>query len=164
MLARIRGWTCGQRNRIHGLNRREIQAGELLFASLLRERAARQLAELTGKSTYAAIAAAIGHAVPVPLNCYQNGAYWGTPTGWVCFAIAEVDEPLARRLAGGYMEELREGDCCKGRDFGSPWECQHPDASYRQNAVYMTSVPCPPAAFRRLGWTWDRDAGATDVL
>src|SRR5690606_6285043 len=22
-------------------------------------------------------------------NLYQNGAYWGTPTGWVCYAISQ---------------------------------------------------------------------------
>lgn len=211
-----------------------IHTGELLFASLLRERAARQLAELTGKARYADIAATIRRLVPVVfshsggllrastgvsvqpdvwgsafavysgaaegvvresicraladafragtlayrgnirhvlttddfsaqsawerlvgsrvLNRYQNGAYWNTPTGWVCFAIAQVDEPLAKRLAGDYVEELREGDFRKGVDFGSPSECIHPDGNHRQNPVYMTSVTCPLAAFRQLGW------------
>ena len=29
-----------------------------------------------------------------PKNRYQNGAYWSTPAGWVCYAIAQVDEGL----------------------------------------------------------------------
>ncbi len=85
-------------------------------------------------------------------NRYQNGAYWNTPTGWVCYAIAKVNEPLAAQLAGEYIEELREGDFRKGAEFDSPWECIHPDGDYKQNPVYLTSVSCPLAAFRKLGW------------
>lgn len=83
-------------------------------------------------------------------NRYQNGAYWGTPTGWVCYAIAKVDRNLARRLARDYIEELRMGDFRKGPEFGSPWERMHPDGARRKNPVYMTSVTCPLAAFRRI--------------
>jgi len=85
-----------------------------------------------------------------PKNRYQNGAYWGTPTGWVCYSISKVDMELARKLAREYIAELREGDFRKGPDHGSPWECMHPDGNHRQNPVYMTSVTCPLAAFRRL--------------
>ncbi len=86
----------------------------------------------------------------VPKNHYQNGAYWGTPTGWVCYAIAKLDPEAAKQLAADYIAELREGDFRKGPDFGSPWECMHPDGNHRQNPVYMTSVTCPLAAFRRI--------------
>jgi hypothetical protein len=86
----------------------------------------------------------------VEKNRYQNGAYWGTPVGWVCFAIAQVDAESARQLASEYVAELREGDFRKGPEFGSPWECMHPDQNHRQNPVYMTSVTCPLAAFRRV--------------
>lgn len=85
-----------------------------------------------------------------PKNRYQNGAYWGTPTGWVCYAIAQVDVPAAQKLAGAYVAELREGDFRKGPEFGSPWECFHPDGDFRQNPIYMTSVTCPLFAFRRI--------------
>lgn len=83
---------------------------------------------------------------------YQNGAYWGTATGWICYAIAQVDEKLALRLAGEYLKELREGDFRKGTGYGSPWECMHPDGDYKQMPVIMTGVACPLAAFRRLGF------------
>lgn len=85
-------------------------------------------------------------------NRYQNGAYWNTPTGWVCFALAEIDEALAQQIALDFVAELRDGDFRKGDEFGSPFECIHPDDDYRQNAVYLTSVTCPLAAFQRLGW------------
>ncbi|MGB2958767.1 MAG: hypothetical protein WBG01_18145 [Bacteroidota bacterium] len=87
-----------------------------------------------------------------PKNRYQNGAYWSTPTGWVCFAVAQVDESAARHLAMEYLQDLRNGDFRQGNRFGSPYECIHPDGDYRNNPVYMTSVTCPLGAFRRLGW------------
>jgi len=226
---------CDESNRgvSFGFTDAVIHTGELLFASLLRLRAARRLAELTGTSGYAGIAETIRRALPVafahtggllrastgvsgqpdvwgsafavysgavdgeakgricralveafragtlawrghirhvlttddfsaqtawertigqfPLNHYQNGAYWGTPAGWVCFALAQVDEPSAKRLADAYVEALREGDFRKGPDFGAPYECLHPDGGHRQNPAYMTSVTCPLAAFRRIG-------------
>jgi len=83
-------------------------------------------------------------------NTYQNGAYWGTPVGWVAYAIAKVDSTIAARLAGDYVAELREGDFRKGPGFGSPWECMHPDGNHRQNPVYLTSVSCPLAGFMRI--------------
>ncbi len=89
-------------------------------------------------------------------NRCQNGAYWNTPTGWVCHAVAGVDAEAARALALEYVEELRTGDFRRGDEYGSPYECIHPDGDYRQNPVYLTSVTCPLAAFRRLGWI-DRD-------
>lgn len=83
-------------------------------------------------------------------NTYQNGAYWGTPVGWVCYAVHRVDPETASAIARAYIEELREGDFRKGPESGSPWECMHPDGDHRQNAVYMTSVACPLAAFRKM--------------
>ncbi|HPO14978.1 MAG TPA: hypothetical protein PLI09_16165 [Candidatus Hydrogenedentes bacterium] len=83
-------------------------------------------------------------------NTYQNGAYWDTPTGWVCYAVAKVDFPLAQAIAKDYLAELREGDFRKGPDYGSPWECMHHDNNHRQNPVYLASVSGPLAAFQRI--------------
>lgn len=82
-------------------------------------------------------------------NTYQNGAYWGTPTGWVCYAISKVDLNIARQLAKEYIEELRENDFRKGDEFEAPYECFHPNG-HKQNPVYLTSVTCPYAAFKQL--------------
>ena len=82
-------------------------------------------------------------------NTYQNGAYWGTPTGWVVYAIAKTNPGAAKKLAGEYIQELRENDYRKGDDYGSPYECFHP-SGHKQNPVYLTSVSCPYAAFKRL--------------
>lgn len=85
-----------------------------------------------------------------PLNRYQNGAYWSTPTGWVAYALAKQDRELAARLFRELVADLRAGDFRKGAEFGAPWECQHPDGDHRQNPIYMTSVTCPLAALQRL--------------
>jgi hypothetical protein len=90
-----------------------------------------------------------------PKNRYQNGAYWATPLGWVCFAVAQVSEDAARELAQEFVDGLRPEDFRQGDEFGAPFECMHPEGDHRQNPVYMTSVTCPLAAFQRLGWLED---------
>lgn len=83
-------------------------------------------------------------------NRYQNGAYWHTPTGWVCYAAAKADFAAAQALAEAYLAHLREDDFRNGPEHGAPWECLHPEENHRQNPVYLTSVSCPLAAFRRM--------------
>jgi hypothetical protein len=85
----------------------------------------------------------------VPKNRYQNGAYWGTPTGWVCYAIYQTNPTMATQLALEYISELKENDFRKGGDFGAPYECFNPEG-YSQNPIYLTSVSVPLIAFRRL--------------
>lgn len=82
-------------------------------------------------------------------NSYQNGAYWGTPTGWICYAISKADMSLAQKLAGEYIEDLRENDFRKGGEYGAPYECFHP-SGYKQNPVYMTSVTSPYIVFKTM--------------
>ena len=79
-------------------------------------------------------------------NSYQNGAYWGTPTGWICYAIAKVDIPAAKKLVKEYIDDLRGGDFRKGPEFGAPWECYNSDKP--QNAVYLATVSCPFIVFK----------------
>jgi hypothetical protein len=79
-------------------------------------------------------------------NTYQNGAYWGTPTGWICFAISRVDFTAAQKLATEYIDDLRKNDFRKGGGSGAPWECFHP-SGHSQNPVYMTTVTSPYIAF-----------------
>jgi hypothetical protein len=82
-------------------------------------------------------------------NTYQNGAYWGTPTGWVCYAIAKTDIDIARQLANEYIGDLRLNDYRKGDEFEAPYECFHP-SGHKQNPVYLTSVTCPFAVFKQF--------------
>ncbi|MHA8067422.1 hypothetical protein V7S76_12180 [Aquirufa sp. ROCK2-A2] len=81
-------------------------------------------------------------------NTYQNGAYWGTPLGWVAELMVKTHPENARKLIKEYVQELRDGDFRKGEKFGSPWECF--TADNQQNPVYMTSVACPYSVFQSL--------------
>lgn len=85
----------------------------------------------------------------VKKNTYQNGAYWGTPTGWVCYAIAKTDFQLAQKLAKEYVDDLRKNDFRKGSGYGAPYECFHP-SGHRQNPLYMTTVSCPYIVFKNI--------------
>ncbi|MBN8787340.1 MAG: hypothetical protein J0I84_09625 [Terrimonas sp.] len=80
-------------------------------------------------------------------NEYQNGAYWGTPTGWVCYAIALVNQKNAQQLAKAYIDDLRENDFRKGGEAAAPYECFYPP-SHQQNPLYMTTVACPYIVFK----------------
>jgi len=80
-------------------------------------------------------------------NYYQNGAYWGTPTGWICYAIAKVDVYAAKQLAKEYIDDLRAGDYRKGSEIGAPWECYNADSA--RNSVYLTTVTCPYIVFNQ---------------
>ncbi len=79
-------------------------------------------------------------------NLYQNGAYWGTPTGWVCYAIAQVDQQSAKKLATEYIGNLRETDYRKGKGHGGPYEWIVPDRV--ANPLYLTTVSCPYEVFK----------------
>jgi hypothetical protein len=81
------------------------------------------------------------------INTYQNGAYWGTATGWICYAISLTDPALAAKLAAEYIEDLRKNDFRKGA--GAPYECFHP-SGFTQNPVYMTTVTCPLIVFTEM--------------
>jgi len=82
-------------------------------------------------------------------NTYQNGAYWGTPTGWVASAIALANSETAARLVKEYIDELRENDFRKGPQFNAPMECFHKSGN-AQGPVYLTTVSCPYVVFKQL--------------
>lgn len=82
-------------------------------------------------------------------NTYQNGAYWGTPTGWVCYAINSVNKQLAADLANEFIADLRENDYRKGGELAAPYECFN-QSGYMQNPLYLTTVACPLTAFRKI--------------
>jgi len=82
-------------------------------------------------------------------NTYQNGAYWGTPVGWVCYAIAKTDIASAKQLAAEYMADLKLHDFRKGGDEGAPFEC-FTTSGGQQNPLYMTTVASPFIVFKKL--------------
>jgi hypothetical protein len=85
----------------------------------------------------------------VPKDQYQNGAYWGTATGWVSYAMAKVDPGAAKQLIKEYITELRTDDFRKGSNFSGPYECFHP-SGYTRGPVYLTTVSCPFIVLRSM--------------
>ncbi len=78
----------------------------------------------------------------VPKNQYQNGAYWGTATGWVSYTITQFDPEVASRLVSDYINGLRDNDFRKGAEFSGPYECYYPP-QYTRGPVYLTTVSAP---------------------
>ncbi|MFO1019355.1 MAG: hypothetical protein U0903_01450 [Planctomycetales bacterium] len=76
----------------------------------------------------------------VPHDRYQNGAYWGTASGWVMTALAEKHRPLVERMWREVNEDYRDRGVC---------ECI--TADYRQLPSYVVSATNVLAAGRKLG-------------
>lgn len=74
---------------------------------------------------------------------YQNGAYWGTPTGWFIAAIRRVDRAASDRLLDEFLAYLRAN-----RAKGAPWECINPAKAFYQNPLYCASVALPYIALK----------------
>jgi hypothetical protein len=85
-----------------------------------------------------------------PINTYQNGAYWGTPTGWYMDALNRKDPDLAAQMLEEYVDGMLTEDFRNVGKEGAPWECIHPDGEYRQNGVYMTSVTVPYGVLKAM--------------
>jgi len=82
-------------------------------------------------------------------NTYQNGAYWGTPVGWVCYAMAKTDIGSAKQLAAEYIADLKLHDFRKGGKEGAPFECFTSNGG-QQNPLYMTTVASPYIVFKKM--------------
>ena len=84
-----------------------------------------------------------------PVNTYQSGAFWHTPTGWLIEALHTTDPLLARQVCDRYIGHLREGDFRKGGGR-APWECFGLDLEGAQNPIYLASVALPLAVLQKL--------------
>lgn len=85
----------------------------------------------------------------VPVNTYQNGAYWHTAAGWLIEALWKEDRALAVKTFEEMIAQLRDQDFRKGPGHGAPWECFGRHGQARQNPVYMASVALP---YSELKW------------
>ena len=77
---------------------------------------------------------------PIPRDTYQNGAYWGTATGWVAYAIAKIDPALASSMLGDMIDYYRRYDA---------FECVN-DKGHQKISGYGASVSNPLDAIRRM--------------
>jgi hypothetical protein len=70
-----------------------------------------------------------------PAGEYQNGGYWGTPTGWFVVAMRKADAAAADRLLAEYVAHLRAHEA-----EGAPWEWLNPKLRRRTNPRYASSA------------------------
>jgi hypothetical protein len=77
--------------------------------------------------------------IPVEPGTYQNGAYWATASGWVLFALAQIDLPLARSMFAELIQDFRENGICECVNVG-----------YRKLEHYVVSAVNPLGALRRV--------------
>ncbi len=71
---------------------------------------------------------------------YQNGAYWGTASGWVAYAISLTERQLAEQMVTDLVQ------FCKSE--GKAWECVNMD--YRKCPDYVATLACPSSLVQRL--------------
>jgi hypothetical protein len=80
---------------------------------------------------------------------YQNGGYWGTPTGWAIAAVALVDRPAAARLAADFAGFLRSH--ARQGGLAEAWEWFDPDTGKNNNPLYVATVALPYLSLERAG-------------
>ncbi len=77
--------------------------------------------------------------IPVSRDTYQNGAYWGTASGWVAYALQkkkhEKTEKLYQDLAKDYIEN-------------GIYECIH--GKYKKEKNYIASIINPFGALKKI--------------
>ncbi len=80
---------------------------------------------------------------------YQNGGYWGTPTGWYISAIHGVDRKAAADMAKDYVQFLRSDMRPDG--VTQAWEWFNPDTKTYRNDLYVASVALPYLSLKEFG-------------
>jgi len=79
-----------------------------------------------------------------PPGEYQNGAFWGTMSGWLIIALHRVDPAAARTVLHDLVASITAD-----RKDGGPWEWINPGKNLRRNQHYCSTVTLPCAALRR---------------
>ncbi|MCC6427472.1 MAG: hypothetical protein IT435_11695 [Phycisphaerales bacterium] len=83
------------------------------------------------------------------LGEYQNGGYWGTPTGWVISAIHRTDPLAAADLAREYLAHLRSNMRDDGLTHAYEWH--NPSTNRSANPLYVASIALPYIALKEAG-------------
>jgi hypothetical protein len=80
---------------------------------------------------------------------YQNGGYWGTPSGWYIAAMHRTDPAAARAMARDFVAFLRENMRPDG--MSQAWEWMNPDTGKRSNPLYVATVALPCISLAQAG-------------
>jgi hypothetical protein len=81
-----------------------------------------------------------------PPGHYQNGAFWGTMSGWLIVALHRVDPAAARAVLHDLVASVTAD-----RAGGAPWEWINPAENIRRNSLYCSTAGLPCATLRRSG-------------
>ena len=77
--------------------------------------------------------------IPVVPETYQNGAYWGTASGWVAYALFEQYFDLSRMIFSDLIQDYQARGV---------FECINTNYSNIQN--YVVSVINPLGAIKKI--------------
>jgi len=77
--------------------------------------------------------------VPIKPGTYQNGAYWGTASGWVAFALAKTRPDLAQTIFHDLLQDYQERGV---------YECINKNYTKLKN--YVASAVNPLGALRKI--------------
>lgn len=80
-----------------------------------------------------------------PIEHYQNGAYWSTPTGCYASVLAEYDIAAAEEMLYAFIAHTEAH-----QDEGAPWEWMNRTETDIGARVYGTSASGPYAAVQML--------------
>ena len=87
----------------------------------------------------------------MPAGMYQNGAYWGTASGWVLSAFLEADPGLARSVAESLMDDFLNRGAYECVNRGFLWGGY--GVEYTKVPKYVASVANPLPLLRKIGQT-----------
>jgi hypothetical protein len=80
---------------------------------------------------------------------YQNGGYWGTPSGWYIAAMHLTDPAAARGMAQDFVAFLRQNVRPDG--MSQAWEWMNPETGQRSNPLYVATVALPYISLAQAG-------------
>ncbi len=80
---------------------------------------------------------------------YQNGGYWGTPSGWTIAAIASVDPQAAAEMAGDFVRYWRSH--LRPDGMTEAWEWSDPDTGECNNPLYVATIALPYLSLMEAG-------------
>ena len=84
----------------------------------------------------------------MPEGIYQNGAYWGTASGWVLSAFLEADRNLAWNTAETLVHDFLERGVYECVNRGFLWGGH--GVEYTKVANYLASITNPLPVLQRV--------------
>ena len=81
----------------------------------------------------------------VPINWYQNGTFWATPTGWYAYAVSRYDRTLGLSILSEFAAHTE-----RYADKGTPFEWMQAGSEVYSGCLYGTSGVLPYVGLCRI--------------